>query len=90
MVHELKIWPTYYWDVFEGRKTFEVRYNDRDYKVGDTLVLKEYSPTREEYTDWYMVARVTYLLSDSRWLQPGMVILGIKVLDGGKYDPAKQ
>jgi ASC-1-like (ASCH) protein len=41
MIHELKTWKEYYDPIFMGRKTFEVRKNDRDFKVGDTLILIE-------------------------------------------------
>lgn len=42
--HELKIWPRYFDDVLSGAKRYEVRINDRDYKVGDRLVLLEWEP----------------------------------------------
>lgn len=41
MVHELKTWNEYFEAVFMGHKTFEVRKNDRDFKKGDTLILKD-------------------------------------------------
>lgn len=40
--HDLKILPIYYDAVYEGRKTFEVRKNDRDFNNADTVTLKEY------------------------------------------------
>lgn len=43
VVHELKILPEYYQAINEGIKTFEIRFNDRDYSVGDVLLLKENS-----------------------------------------------
>ncbi len=42
--HELKIWPRYFDDVVSGVKRYEVRINDRDYKIGDRLVLLEWDP----------------------------------------------
>lgn len=44
MEHDLKCWPKYYEYVASGDKTFEVRRNDRDFRVGDTLLLREYEP----------------------------------------------
>ena len=41
--HELKILPKYYTEVVIGNKTYELRKDDRDYKVNDLIVLKEYS-----------------------------------------------
>ena len=42
-IHELKIQPTYFEDVKVGKKTFEIRKNDRGYKEGDILILNEYT-----------------------------------------------
>ena len=42
MVHDLKILPQYFQSVSSGEKTFEIRFNDRQFSVGDTLILKEY------------------------------------------------
>lgn len=39
--HILKLNDRYFDAVANGIKTFEIRRNDRDYKVGDTLVLKK-------------------------------------------------
>ena len=44
MEHELKTWVCFYNPVISGKKTFEVRQNDRGFKVGDTLLLKEFMP----------------------------------------------
>jgi len=40
-LHELKIASAYYDAVLRDYKTFEVRRDDRDFKVGDTLILIE-------------------------------------------------
>ena len=40
-VHNLKIKPQYFKDVVSGIKTFEVRKNDRNFKVGDPKYCKK-------------------------------------------------
>jgi len=41
--HELKLDIKYFDDVKSGKKNFEIRKNDRDFKVGDILELKKVS-----------------------------------------------
>jgi hypothetical protein len=51
MIHELKIHPQYYARVADGTKTFEVRDNsDRGFQMGDTVVLREWNPEKENAT----------------------------------------
>lgn len=45
--HHLKCWPEYFAAIKDGTKTFEVRQADRDYCVGDVLILHEFEPCRE-------------------------------------------
>jgi len=40
--HIIKILPIYYEYVREGRKTFELRINDRNYRSADLVTLKEF------------------------------------------------
>lgn len=39
---------------------FEVRRNDRDFKVGDYLVLKEYDPNTEKYSGEEITVQIDY------------------------------
>jgi hypothetical protein len=75
VVHNLKIRPEYYVSVVDGSKSFEVRKNDRDFHVGDFLILAEYV---NGYTGRAVKALVTYLLRDSCYVKVGYVIMGIK------------
>lgn len=47
-VHVLKTDPTVWERVFDGTKKFEIRYNDRDYQVGDILILRKTKYSAEE------------------------------------------
>ena len=42
--HYLKLFERYYKAVVRGEKLSEVRYNDRNYNVGDTITLLEGKP----------------------------------------------
>lgn len=74
-IKHLKINQEYFKAVVKGLKTFELRFNDRDYHVGDILCLEEY---KNEYTGNYIHIEVIYMLEDERYLQKNYVALGIK------------
>ena len=60
--HDLKILPQYFEAVIKGRKKFELRKNDRDFKVGDIFVLREWKDG--EYTGRYCVGSIGYVLQN--------------------------
>lgn len=80
MVHYLKIKPEYYKDVECGLKTFELRKNDRNFQVGDILMLIKLDSEGNE-TDQVARAKVNYILKDcpQYGLKDGYAILGIGV-----------
>lgn len=80
--HELKTWPEYYEKIETGEKTFEVRKHDRFFNVGDTLILKEWSPVRWQESGGYSgketKKEITYVMNGGTWGIPeGICILGI-------------
>ena len=78
MVHGLKIAPNYFAKVVTKEKSFEVRYNDRNFQVGDILKLMEY--TEGSYTGRFVYVKVTYILRDFEGLQPNFVVLSIDLI----------
>lgn len=76
--HTLKILPTYFKSIFLGYKNFEIRKKDRDFKVGDGLILQEFE--NEKYTGRIMVRYISYIYDGNGeyGLSDGYCILGIK------------
>jgi ASC-1-like (ASCH) protein len=60
--HELKVWSEYMPDLINGKKKFELRFNDRDFKVGDTLLLRGWDKHTEQYTGVEIERYVYYIL----------------------------
>ena len=78
--HFLKTWPEYFQAVWDGTKTFEARKNDRDFKIGDTLILREFDPKTQEYSGRYIFKEVTYLISEP-FAKDGHVIMALGDVD---------
>lgn len=81
MEHSLKIGKQYFADVRQGKKNFEIRYNDRDYRVGDVLILEEYDDTGANtgYSGQIEKRTVIYVLKEcpQYGLEVGYCILGL-------------
>lgn len=77
MIHQLKQAFNYFEDVTSGRKTFEVRKNDRDFKAGDFLGLNELNTDGKE-TGRFALFRISYVLDAPEYCKEGYVVLGIQ------------
>ena len=75
MIHDLKISPEYFDAVAQGIKPFEVRKNDRMFRVGDVLRLSEWNGNVYTLRTTYKV--ITYILNDPDYVKEGYVILGL-------------
>lgn len=78
-VHQIRIGATYFEDAASGRKPFELRKNDRNYKEGDILDMIEFKDGRD--TGRTIRKVVTYLLENYSGLEDGYCILGTKNTD---------
>jgi hypothetical protein len=102
MKHELKTWPEFFDAVLRGEKTYEVRYDDRGFQVGDELVLERFQPDGAGGGDYVgfdgrktglsdcarIVVRITYKTPGGRFgLSPNWCIMGFHRVD--MTDPAK-
>jgi hypothetical protein len=81
MHHNLKIHPAYFEAVSDGRKTFEVRKNDRTFQVYDTVQLREWNPTADGYTGRKIDCRITYVLSAFHGIEAGYIVFGITKIE---------
>ena len=77
-IHSLKIHPEFYRAVAEGRKTYEVRKFDRDFRVGDTVELQEWDPSHKIYTGRQLSTYISYITAPGSWDLPKTVgVFGI-------------
>lgn len=76
MRHDLKTWPAYWREVAAGRKTAEIRRDDRGFRVGDRLVLREFDQTTGSYTGNVLHRTVTHIATPTGLLD-GYVCLSL-------------
>ena len=80
MTHHIKLEMPFCDHVLTGRKRFEIRYNNRDYRVGDYIVFIPVDPETKHKVQHAVEARkyrITYLISG--WgLEDGYVVFGIE------------
>jgi hypothetical protein len=62
-VHHVKSWIHLFQEFVRGNKTHDLRILDRDYQIGDTIVLHEYDKQLEKYTGRGAIADITYITS---------------------------
>ena len=70
MTHYIKILPEYFNAVASGRKSFEVRCNDRKYTVGDRLIMQEVDE-HGRLSGQSIVCKITYIFSDTEYVKEG-------------------
>ena len=89
-IHELKTDPDSFDESWRGKKSWEIRLNDRDFRIGDSLVLRETNYTGEEmkagkplvYTGNRMLVEVSFIMAGPIYgLQDGWVIMSTNELE---------
>jgi hypothetical protein len=80
MTHELKCWPGNFEATVRGDKHHEIRVNDRDFQVGDLVILREFIPdgscdvktraTNGVLTNNAVVRRISYVSKGGTWGLP--------------------
>jgi len=61
--HVLKSWPRFFQQVLDGKRTHELRRNDRDYRIGDHMELREFDPKAGAYTGRICMVEITSMTS---------------------------
>lgn len=86
MKHVLKVVTPFWEHVADGTKPFELRKNDRQYALGDSIVLQEWDQDSLEFTKRELTAEITYILDGGTLrersiagLLPGYCILGLRI-----------
>lgn len=78
--HDLKCLQPFFGDVRKGIKDFEVRLNDRNFQVGDTLHLHEIKDNGTETHDIHGTLPIKYILPGGQFgIEPGYCVLGFGV-----------
>lgn len=74
---ELKSWPMYFSEIISDIRSAEVRVNDRNYRAGDLLLLREWNPDTGVYTGRECMRRVVHVLRGVMGVMPGYVVLSL-------------
>jgi len=78
-LHELKIHPEPFGAIQDRTKTFEFRKADRNFAIGDILILREYHPLMA-FTGQYALRKVIYILREGFGLPDGYCIMSVRPL----------
>lgn len=81
-VHQIRLTKSYFDDVANGIKTFELRKNDRGYKKGDILEMMEFADGKN--TGRMVKVLVTYILEDYTGIEDGYCIMATKLMKDGE------
>ena len=81
-LHELKTWPVYFTQLLSEKKMFELRKRDRDFRMGNYLLLREWHPTGKAYTKRAVLVQIVSILdaNPKMGLARGYCILGIRLI----------
>ncbi|HCI6075646.1 TPA: DUF3850 domain-containing protein [Klebsiella pneumoniae] len=83
ITHDLKIFPEFFSAVCTGVKRAELRKNDRDYRVGDTLHLTETPRGSCHQTGEFINVKITHIADVGEWM-PGYVLLSVELQERRK------
>lgn len=76
--HELKTLREYFRAIKNRTKKAELRKTDRDFMIGDFMLLKEW--VGEQFTGDWVLARITHILDGSHYVHEGYALLSFEVI----------
>ena len=77
VIHRLKILPEYFEAQKNRVKTFEIRKNDRNFKVDDRLILYEINSKTKQKTGRVLEVQVTYITDYAQ--KEGYVVMATRL-----------
>ena len=85
LIHQLKTENPSFQMIWEKKKLFEIRENDRNFQPGDGLLLQEYNPLTKQYLKRDILCRIRYVLSNSKYIgKKDVVVMSLDILSRGK------
>ncbi|MEY4300691.1 MAG: hypothetical protein RIR25_1927 [Verrucomicrobiota bacterium] len=92
MIHELKSLPEPFSAIVSGEQSYDIRLRDnRDFRVGDILVLREWDRGKSDYTGLVVSRQVVHITKGPGWPWPeDMVVMGLQFAPNGRLNDAYQ
>lgn len=85
-IHELKTWSDAFEPTRAGYKTAEIRLDDRNFQVGDELILREYCPKTKTYSGRSITVLVRHRMEGRKFgLSENYVLMSIVLLNKVKF-----
>ena len=79
MIHTLKTVNPYFEDILNRKKQFEFRYNDRNFQIGDHIILLEFDNLNNTYSGRKISCVIKYILPSYQGLLENYVIIGFTI-----------
>jgi hypothetical protein len=81
-IHELKCIEPYFSDMRREQKTFEIRKDDRKFKEGDILLLRDYDQITKKYSGREILCHIVYIIPEGQFegLAPGYCAMGTEII----------
>ena len=78
--HVLKIWKTGFEAISSGRRTADVRINDRGFQVGDLILYRVWDPVLDAFDGNSCVVEIVDIVDNCVAVAGDQVVLSVKLL----------